>query len=176
VDDEDAGSAGAKDDLEPRFPNDADLVLICRRLNELGAKNVVIGGLAIIAAGMARTTGDMDILMDTSAENEARVFKALEVLPDRAVLELDPGDVSKYKVVRVVDEIVVNLMAAACGVEYRDAVGEIVIREIEGVSVPFASPRLLWRMKAPTRREKDAPDLSFLREYFRRLGEEPPRI
>lgn len=176
MDDEDAGSAGAKDDLEPRFPNDSDLVLICGRLNELGAKYVVVGGLAIIATGMPRTTGDMDILMDTSAENEALVFKALELLPDRAVLELDPGDVSKYHVVRVVDEIIVDLMEAACGVEFSDAAGEIVIRDIEGVSVPFASPRLLWRMKAPTRREKDAPDLSFLREYFRRLGEEPPRI
>jgi hypothetical protein len=176
MDDEDAGSAGSKGDLEPRFPNDSDLALVCRRLNELGAKYIVIGGLAIIATGMARTTGDMDILMDTSAENEARVFKALEVLADRAVMELDAGDVAKYTVVRVVDEIVVDLMESACGVQYSDVAGQVVIREIEGVSVPFASPRLLWRMKAPTRREKDAPDLSFLREYFRRLGEEPPRI
>ncbi len=176
MDDEDAGSAGAKDELEPRFPHDDDLVLICGRLNELGAKYVIVGGMAMIATGMARTTGDMDILIDTSAENEALIFKALELLPDRAVLELDPGDVLKYHVVRVVDEIIVDIMEAACGVEYRDAAGEIVVKNIQGTNIPFASPRLLWRMKAPTRREKDAPDLSFLREYFRRLGENPPRI
>jgi hypothetical protein len=176
MDDEDAGSAGPKDGLEPRPPEEGDLVRICQRLNDLGAKYIVVGGFAIMAAGMPRTTGDVDILMDTSSENEARVFKALEDLPDKAVLELDPGDVSRFNVVRVVDEIIVDLMKAACGVEYGDAGGEIIIRDVKGTSIPFASPRLLWRMKAHTRREKDAPDLYFLRDYFRRLGEEPPSI
>jgi hypothetical protein len=37
-----------------------------------------------------------------------------------------------------VDGIVVELMEAACGVKYCDAAGEIVIRDIKGVSVPFA--------------------------------------
>lgn len=129
-----------------------------------------------MAHGMARTTGDMDILLDTEAENEARVFKALEILPDKAVLELDPGDVSKYTVVRVVDEITVDLMKAACGIEYGDTAGEVIIRDMDGVSIPFASARLLWRMKAPTRREKDALDLVFLRDYFSERGEEPPAL
>jgi len=176
MDVDDAGPTGAEDSLEPRFPDSADLARICRRLNELGAKYVIIGGFAIIASGMARTTGDVDILIDAGSENEARVFKALEVLPDRAVLELEPGDVSKYTVVRVADEIIVDLMKTACGLEYSAAAGEVIIRDIEGVSIPFASPRLLWKMKAPTRREKDAPDLHFLRDYFNRLGEEPPEF
>jgi hypothetical protein len=136
----------------------------------------VIGGYAIILTGLPRTTGDVDILIETSAENEARVFKALEILPDKAVLELDPGDVSKYTVVRVADEIVVDLMKAACGVDYGGAVSEVVVREINGTSIPFASPRLLWRTKAPTHREKDRLDLAFLREYFSQRGEEPPSI
>jgi len=142
----------------------------------LDARYLVIGGFAIIVSGLARTTSDVDILIETSVENEARVFKALEVLPDKAVLQLEPGDISKYVVVRVADEIVIDLMKAACGVEYGEASREVVVRNIRGTSIPFASPRLLWRMKAPTRREKDAPDLAFLREYFRRRGEEPPAI
>lgn len=174
MDVEDAGAAGGKDELEPRFPHRGDLAAICRRLNELGARYLVVGGFAIMASGMARTTGDVDILLDTDPGNEARVFKALEILPDKAVLELEPGDVSKYSVVRVADEIVVDLMKAASGVEYGDTSGEVIIREMEGVSIPFASPRLLWRMKARTRREKDALDLVFLRNYFRERGEEPP--
>jgi hypothetical protein len=176
MDAEDAGPAGEEDELIPRLPGRADLVALCRRLNELGARYVVVGGFAIIASGFGRTTGDVDILMDTCAENEGRVFKALEMLPDKAVLQLDAGDVSKYNVVRVADEIVIDLMAAACGVTYEEAAGEILVREIDGTSIPFASPRLLWRMKAPTHREKDAQDLAFLREYFRQRGQEPPSI
>ena len=44
--------------------------------NERGARYLVIGGFAIIAAGYARTTGELDLSIDASLENEARVFKA----------------------------------------------------------------------------------------------------
>ncbi len=50
------------------------------------------------------------------------------------------------------------------------------MREIQGVPVPFASPRLLWRMKANTHREKDAADLVFLRYWFAEHGQEPPTV
>jgi hypothetical protein len=55
-----------------------------------------------------------------------------------------------------------------------EAAKEIVMRDVQGVPIPFASPRLLWRMKVHTHREKDAADLVFLRQYFAQLGEEPP--
>jgi hypothetical protein len=176
MDAENAGSAGEDEDLIPRLPEMEDLVALCRRLNELGARYIVIGGFAIMASGLARTTGDVDILMDTDSENESRVFKALEILKDQAVLELEPGDVAKYTVVRIADEITVDLMKSACGVEYDEAAAQIIVREIRGTKIPFASPRLLWRMKAPTRREKDIQDLMFLREYFKQRGEQPPAI
>src|SRR5436309_765276 len=143
------------EELTTRMPEEADLVTLCRKLNELGARYVVIGGFAIIVAGFARTTADVDLLIETSLENEALVYKALEVLPDKAVRELKPGEVSHYGVVRVGDEIMVDLMKSACGIEYGEAAKDIVIRNIRGVPIPFASPRLLWRTKRPTRRAKD---------------------
>ena len=102
------------------------------------------------------------------------VYRALEVLPDRAVRELKPGEVEQYNVVRVADEIVVDLMHSGCGIRYAEAAADIVVREVQGVPIPFASPRLLWRMKVHTHREKDRPDLLFLREYFAARGETPP--
>jgi hypothetical protein len=161
-------------ELEPRAPEEGDLAALCRRLNELEAKYVVIGGFAIIAVAYPRFTGDVDLLVAADLENEARVYKALESLPDKAVLELKPGEISEYGVVRVADEILVDLMKSACGIEYEEAAKDAVVREVEGVPIPFASPRMLWRMKKPTHREKDAGDLAFLREYFRQRGEEPP--
>ena len=164
------------EELTTRMPEEADLVTLCRKLNELEARYIVIGGFAIMVAGFARTTGDVDLLIDTSLENEARVYKALEILPDKAVRELKPGDVSRYGVVRVGDEIMVDLMKSACGIEYAEAAKDLVIRNIQGVPIPFASPRLLWRTKTPTRRGKDIGDIAFLQEYFRQLGEEPPKV
>ena len=180
MDDESGGESGAGSgrdgELIPRPAEDQDLANLCRRLNSSGAAYLIVGGFAIIHSGYGRFTEDIDLLIDISPENEAKVFDALESLPDQVVKQLDPGDVAKYTVVRVADEIVVDLMQSACGIDYAEASKEIVVRQVEGVSIPFASPRLLWRMKVRTHRAKDAPDLVFLREYFKARGELPPEV
>ncbi|MDQ6764776.1 MAG: hypothetical protein M3Z22_01550 [Verrucomicrobiota bacterium] len=163
-----------REDLVPREPTTTDLVALCRELNARGARYLVCGGFAIRAAGYGRRTGDIDLLIDTALENETIVYRALETLPDGAVRELDPGDVAKYIVVRVADEIVVDLMRSASGIDYAEAAQDVVITEVQGVPIPFASPQLLWRMKRHTRREKDAGDLVFLRELFEAHGVTPP--
>ena len=160
--------------LESREPSVEDLVNLCRELNAHGARYLVVGGFAVRAAGYIRSTMDVDLVIDTEPENEVRVFEALRSLPDQAVDALDAGDVEKFTVVRVGDEIVVDLMRSAGGIDYAEAQNEIEIREVEGVPIPFASPRLLWRMKRNTYREKDAADLLFLRKHFKARGETPP--
>ena len=163
-------------ELESREPTVEDLRNLCRELNQRGAKYVVVGGFAIRAANYNRRTMDVDLLVAADAENEARVFSALSTLADNAVRELRPGELQQYNVIRVADEILVDLMRAAGGIDYTEAAKDVVLREVDGVPIPFASPRLLWRMKAGTHREKDAGDLVFLRQWFAERGEAPPRV
>lgn len=153
-----------------------DLRDLCRELNQRDAKYVVIGGFAIRAANYIRSTMDVDLLVATDADNEARVFAAVATLPDHAARELQPGELAQYTVIRVADEILVDLMRSAGGIDYAEAAKDVVIHEVDGVTIPFASPRLLWRMKIVTRREKDAADLVFLRHWFAQHGEEPPSV
>lgn len=153
-------------ELVSRAPTEEDLVDMCRLLNDAGARYMIVGGFAIMYAGYGRTTGDVDLLFDTELANEAKVYRCLESLPDKAVLQLQPGEVGKYVVVRVADEIVVDLMKSASGIDYEEASKDVVIRTVQGVPIPFASPRLLWRMKKNTHREKDAADLLFLRQQY----------
>jgi hypothetical protein len=162
--------------LEPREPTVEDLVILCRELNRLGARYVVVGGFAMRAAGFVRQTIDVDLIVASDLENEALIYQALEVLPDKAVKELQPGELAKYTVIRVADEVVVDLMKAAGGIHYAEAATQTVIHELSGIPVPFASPQLLWRMKVVTHREKDLLDLSFLRRLFEARGENPPAI
>jgi hypothetical protein len=176
MDDENAGSEQPAENLISRPPLEADLANLCRELNQRDARYVVVGGLAIIAAGYPRTTGDVDLIVAADAENEARVFSALSTLPDNAVRELQPGELQQYSVIRVGDEILVDLMRLAGGIDYAEASKDVVVREVLGVSIPFASPRLLWRMKIVTHREKDAEDILFLRRWFAERGEQPPRV
>jgi len=163
-------------ELEAREPTVEDLRNLCRELNQRGAKYVVVGGFALRAANYSRQTMGVDLLVATDAENEAKVFSALSTFPDNAVRELLPGDLQQYNVIRVADEIVVDLMRSAGGIDYAEAINDVLVREVDGVPIPFASPRLLWRMKAVTHREKDAADLVFLRHWFADRGEEPPRL
>lgn len=159
-------AAPQEGELSSRAPTEEDLVNLCRVLNQLGARYLIVGGFAVMYSGYARTTMDVDLLMSVDPQNEARVFQALATLPDKAVLELKPGEVSKYTVVRVADEITIDLMQSASGINYEEAAKDIVIRRVQDVDIPFASPRLLWRMKKNTYREKDLPDLLFLRQQY----------
>jgi hypothetical protein len=136
--DEDDGAA-----LESRPPTVDDLVALCRNLTE-----------------------DIDLLVDSSPENFERLRAGMLSLPDQAIREVQPTDLDDYVVVRVADEIVVDLMKAACGVEYDDAAGEIEHISVNGVDVPFASAELMLRLKQ-TAREKDRLDRQFLEQLLR---------
>lgn len=150
----------------PRTPEEDDLAKLCASLNAQGARYLVVGGLAMNQQGFLRATEDIDLLLENSRENQERVLKALEVLPDKAVREVNANDLDEYIVVRVADEIVVDLMLSACGVTYREALGEIETKHIQGVAIPFASARLLLRTKQ-TYRDKDIPDRIFLERKLR---------
>lgn len=144
-----------------RIPRENDLVALCRALNERGARYLIVGGFAVIHHGYLRATEDIDLLIDGDLDNQARVKQALQTLPDKAILELGDDDIRDYTVVRVSDEILVDLMIAASGIDYAEAKKSIEIAEVGGVAIPFANPHLLLRMKQ-TPREKDAEDRIFL--------------
>lgn len=155
-----------------RPPVTADLVEICRMLNERGAHYIVLGGMAINIHGFTRNTEDIDLLIETGALNEAKVIEAISLLPEGAAKELRPGEVGDYAVVRVCDEITVDLMAKACGHAYAEVCDLITEITVHGVKIPFASPVLLWKTKQ-TFREKDEIDRVFLRRLLIDRGEWP---
>jgi hypothetical protein len=145
-----------------RAPQLEDLVRVCRSLNEHGARYLLIGGFAVIAHGAGRTTKDIDFLVDPSENNVSRIKSALSILADNAAAEVLETDVGRYSVVRVADEVIVDLLAKACGVAYEEASRDQEHIEIRGVAIPIASKRTLIRTKN-TVRPSDAADTEFLR-------------
>ena len=72
---------------------------------------------------------------------------------------------------RVADEIVVDLMKRACGVDYEEAGRMVDHVTIDGVSIPFANVELLWKTEQ-TPRDKDLAGRAFLRAIrTRRSGD-----
>ena len=145
----------------PRPAEQIDLIRLCQALNANEALYIVIGGMAVNRLGFLRATDDIDLLLEASPENQARVRMALEILPDKAVREMTAEDLTENLVVRIADEIVVDLMLSAGGLTYDDAREGIEQQAIQGVTIPFASAKLLLRMKQ-TYREKDLMDRRFL--------------
>jgi hypothetical protein len=160
-------------DRYSRAPELEDLVNLCRWLNDEGVRYMLIGGFAVILHGSVRGTKDIDLLVDASDENIRALKRAMGKLPDDAIALVADDDVRNYTVVRVADEIVVDLMAAACGIDYQEAVREgLEHAEIEGVRVPLASKQLLIRMK-DTIRDSDKSDVAFLRVLIEEEQGEP---
>lgn len=149
-----------------RPPDDRDLVMLARELNRLGASYVVIGGVAINRLGFVRATEDIDLLIARDRANQALVKRALEILPDKAVKELGDEDLAQWLVVRINDEITVDLMTEASGIDFEEAAKHIEWEEIDGVRIPFAGAELMLRFKQGLR-EKDVMDRRFLEERRR---------
>lgn len=146
-----------------RAPELADLVTLCKALNAEGVRYLLIGGFAVILHGFVRGTKDIDLLVDASPENIQRLKKAMAVLPDNAASLIADDEVERYHVVRIADEIVVDLLKLACGVSYERAIDQgVEMRIVEGVPIPIAGKELLIEMKN-TVRPSDAVDVQFLR-------------
>lgn len=154
-----------------RAPEAEDLISLCRELNKCGVEYMLIGGFAVILHGNIRTTKDIDLLVNSSKDNIKKLKKVLSMLPDSAARELNEGDVARYEIVRVADEIVIDLMAKACGIDFAAAKKDIELIEIDDVKIPVASKELLIRMKN-TFRYSDKLDVEFLKWRIEEEGKE----
>ena len=124
--------------------------------------------MAMVLHGFNRGTEDIDLLADKASTNIALLKKALSFFPDNAVREVLDNDMVEYGVVRVVDEVVVDLMGSACGIDFNSAQSQIEWHEIDGVKIPFASAELLLTTKQ-TLREKDEIDRLYPRRILGQL-------
>lgn len=145
----------------------APLLHVCRLLNEAGAKYLICGAQACILHGLVRTTEDVDILVEATEENCQRVIDGLSKLADGAARELAPKDILDNVVVKIADEVEVDVSTHAWKVTYPDAIGNAQVTQVEGVNIPFLSLDCLIASKE-TYREQDGIDRMRLLELKRR--------
>lgn len=146
------------------------LASVCGLLNAAGAKYVVIGGFAMALHGVVRATKDIDILIEPTLENAARVLQALEGLALGVARELDPSEVVAKPITIIGDDPRVDLLTLAWSVRYADAAPKAKKVVIEGVEVPFADLDTLIRTKQ-TDRFQDKADVESLLQVKRLLAD-----
>jgi len=115
----------------------APLLRVCSLLNNHGAKYLIVGARACWLHGYIRATMDVDILVPEDLENHFRVIAALSELKDHAAAELTPQDLVENVVVKIADEVEVDV-------------------------VPYVDLQTLIKSKS-TRREQDKVDVQRLR-------------
>lgn len=142
------------------------LLLVCSLLNKHGARYLVVGGQACILHGLVRTTEDVDVLIQDDENNFRTVIAALSELPDGVARELTPDDLRDNVVVKVADEVEVDVSKSAWTVSYVEALPDSLAVEIDGVKVPYIGLKQLIQSKE-TYREEDRGDLIRLTKLFR---------
>jgi predicted nucleotidyltransferase len=139
-----------------------DIDGLLRSLNGHKARYLVIGASAFPVHGYARATLDLDIFIEPTEENVARVRTALtEFGYDLTDVSLDELRTKKVLIRQYALETDVHPFVK--GVTFEDAWARRVNDQIQGVPVAFACLDDLIRMKEAAGRPKDLEDLRVLR-------------
>src|SRR5437764_171777 len=116
----------------------APLLRTCALLNKHGVRYIIVGARAAILHGLDRTTEDVDVLIPEDLENHARVIAALSEMEDHAAAELTPQDFVENVVVKIADEVEVDVSTRAWKISYEDAAPTAERAMIEGVEIIYA--------------------------------------
>lgn len=157
---------GSGTGLTPPFRT--ELAEVCHRLNTAGALYVLVGARALQLWGSSRATRDVDILIEPTPDNAARVLEALGAVGYGLAREHTAREVASKFVTIIGDSPRVDILTLAWSVRYRDAIRDAKRFELEGVAIPTASIEHLIASKRTGRPQDDA-DILVLEEIRRSL-------
>ena len=170
-------------------PLDAEGLL--QRLHDAGVRYVIVGGFAVIAHGIQRSTADLDICPDPEPENlarlagvlrdlEARHAEAGEFGPDEFPYEpADPAQLSEGGNFRLDTSLGgLDVMQWIRGIPgelaYPELARDAITAEVRGIPVSVCSRAHLVAMKRAADRPLDRADLEQLEDHGA-AGSEPTR-
>lgn len=134
---------------------------VCALLNAADARYVIVGATAMQLWGTSRATRDVDVLIEPSLDNAARVIEALARLPFGVAAELTPDAILQRGVTMIGDIPNVDVLTRAWNVQWPEASQAIAVFDVEGVPVPTASLETLIASKR-TGRPQDTADILVL--------------
>ncbi len=139
-------------------------------LEEAGVRYVVFGGVAVNLLGLARATEDLDLFVEPTADNIARLRRALDsVFDDPCIEEITAEDLlGEYPAIQYAPPsggFHVDILTKL-GEAFRFEELESLRLVVDGTEVSVATPRQLFRMKRDTVRDRDRIDAAALARAF----------
>jgi hypothetical protein len=130
-----------------------------------GVRFVVVGAHALAVHGYPRATVDIDIWIDRSAENAARVWRALaEFGAPLDDLEVRESDLTRPDIVAQfgLPPNRIDILTSVSGLTFEKAWANRVEERVEGVRAPVLGLAELRVNKLATGRDKDRVDVKGL--------------
>ncbi len=156
---------------------------ILRSFHKNKVKYVLVGGLAVNLQGAFRSTADLDILVDMTNTNLAKIIKILKQKKYFVKQPVDPMGIANMNTRQ--DWIQNKNMKAFCffketgeqvdliidsPVKFAEAIKKADILNVDGIRLPVVSVEHLIKMKEKTGREKDKSDVHELKEIKKLRG------
>ena len=107
-------------------------------------KFIIVGGVAVALNGFVRTTEDIDILIEASAENVTRLLDELRNFGEGHARELSPADLSDSEgAIRIIEDFPLDVFTMMRGKRYADLVGSTKTTRIDDVEVRYLNSEAL---------------------------------
>ena len=135
---------------------------VFRCLHARDVRYVVIGGVAAIVHGVPRTTFDVDLLIEASEENAARLLAALSDAGIGSATLTNPKDLLAHEITIFRDVVRIDVRTRTPGVDFAGAWGRRIERDVSGTKYWLLSRPDLIASKRAAARPKDLEDVRVL--------------
>ena len=147
--------------------DDYEALIAC--LNLHGVEYVIIGAYAVGYHGYIRATTDMDLAVNPTAENAARIAATLK---DFAGIEIDPAEIKEKTLIELGrDPNSVDIITTMKGVTWQRAWSNRVVGNVGKQPAPFLSRECLIENKLATGRDRDYLDLKGIGAQWEKPGD-----
>ena len=135
-------------------------------LKKHGVKFVVVGAHALAVHGVQRWTADIDVLIEPSDENAARLATVLREFgwPGLAGVSLEHFSEPDRMARLGRSPVQIDLLTSVSGLTFSEAWEGRIETELDGVAVPVLGLREYVTTKLAAGRPKDRIDIELLRE------------
>lgn len=135
----------------------------CLNVNEVDY--ILVGGYSVILHGYPRTTGDLDIWVDSNVDNYRRLEKAFNKfrLPLFDMSLQNFLNTNKFDVFRFGSPpVAIDIITSLKGIEFKQSQNNAEVREFDGVEIKYLSFIDLISAKKSAGRAKDVNDIKNL--------------
>ncbi len=142
-----------------RPPTEGDITLLAKALRDHGVEYVIIGGAAMALHGFPRMTRDIDLFLPVDPQNNARLLKALQAVPNSqaAIAQLNPKYMDEGYSTSFEGDIAIDLLYVAADKTFNDLRQHVRRIDFDGVPVSTLDVDGMLISKKTTR-ASDVPD------------------